>query len=191
MDKKVVPVGISNRHLHVKKEDLEKLFGAGYELTVKKDLSQRGQYACEETVTITGPKGSIPNVRILGPCRTRTQVEISKTDSFVLGVAPPVRDSGELDDSAPVKITGPKGEVELKEGLILAKRHVHFSTEDAKEFNVVDRQIITIETTGERAVTYKEVLARVHDTYALEFHLDTDEANCVCLNNGDMVTVII
>ncbi|OEG00481.1 propanediol utilization protein [Vulcanibacillus modesticaldus] len=185
-----VPVGISNRHIHLSRNDLDALFGEGYELNILKDLSQPGQYASKEVVTIVGPKGKIENVRILGPVRRETQVEISRTDSFALGVKPPVRDSGLLVDTPGVKIIGPKGEVELEKGVILAARHIHFHTSDAKEFGVKDQDRVRVQVGGERGVIFENVLARVSENYALEFHVDTDEANAAGLKNGDEVEVL-
>jgi putative phosphotransacetylase len=185
-----IPVGISNRHIHLSKLDLEALFGQGYVLTEMKPLSQPGQYAAEETVTIIGAKGEIERVRILGPVRKETQIEISKTDSFVLGVKPPVRDSGDIEGTPGLKVVGPNGEVELERGVIIASRHIHFHTTDAERFGVHNGQRIKLRTSGERALILENVVVRVHDTYALDCHLDTDEGNAAGLNNGDLVTMI-
>lgn len=185
-----VPVGISNRHLHVSQQDLQILFGEGYELKQFKPLSQPGQYAAEETVTITGPKGSIAKVRILGPVRPQTQVEISRTDSFVLGINPPVRDSGALQDSAPITIEGPKGKVDLKEGAIIAQRHLHLHTDEATEMGLKDRDVISIKFDGPRGVVFNNVLVRAHANFAKDLHLDTDEANAAGLSNGTLGIVI-
>lgn len=185
-----VPVGISNRHLHVSQEDLETLFGKGYELTQKKQLSQPGQFASEETVTLIGPKSAIKNVRILGPVRPQTQVEISRTDSFTLGITPPVRDSGSLSGTPGIIIEGPKGRVEIKEGVIIAQRHLHLHTDEAKELNLNDKDIIAVEFEGERGVIFKNVLVRVGPKFAKDLHLDLDEANAASLSNGDLGTII-
>lgn len=185
-----VPVGISNRHIHLSREHVEVLFGKGYQLQRLKDLKQTGQFACEETVTIEGPKGKIHHVRILGPERKQSQVEISKTDSFILGVKPPVRDSGDLADSPGIIIEGPKGRVELTEGVILPVRHIHMDVEDAKKIGVRDKDIVSVKTKGERSVILENVLCRVHDSYVLEFHVDTDEGNAANLKNGDLVEII-
>ncbi|MFT9486155.1 MAG: phosphate propanoyltransferase [Tepidibacillus sp.] len=185
-----VPVGISNRHIHLSRKDLDILFGEGYELTVLKDLSQPGQFASEEVVTIEGPKGKINNIRILGPVRKETQIEISRTDSFVLGVKPPVRDSGYLEGTPGVKVIGPKGEVELEKGVIIAARHIHFHTTDAEKFGVRDQDRLRVVIEGERGVIFENVLARVSPNYALDFHIDTDEGNAAGLKNGDMVEVL-
>ena len=185
-----VPVGISNRHIHVSDDDLITLFGEGATLTIKKDLSQKGQYAAEETVTIVGPKGKIAGVRILGPCRKQTQVEISRTDSFALGVAPPVRDSGNLVGSAALKVIGTKGEIEIPEGCIIAKRHIHMSLEDAENTGLKDKDIVSVRVDGERGIIFNEVLIRVNKDFSLEMHIDTDEANAAALKNGDVVTLL-
>ncbi len=187
---KLIPVGVSNRHLHLSKEDIKTLFGENHELTQLKDLSQPGQYAANETVVIQGPKGKIEKVRVLGPARKQTQIEISKTDGFILGVNPPVRDSGSLTQSAPITIIGPKGSVELNEGVIIAHRHIHMHSDDAKELNLVDKQTVNVEVDGERGLIFKNVLVRVNEAYALEFHIDTDEANCAGLRNGDKVKIV-
>jgi len=190
MSENVVPVGVSNRHLHVTQDDLEALFGKGYQLRVKKDLSQKGQFAAEETVTLVGPKAAMANVRILGPCRKRTQVEVSRTDCFQLGLNPPVKDSGDLDGSESIKIVGPKGEVAIPAGVILAKRHIHMTPEEAEKLGVRDRDIVMVKAAGERALVFDEVLVRVHPTFTWEMHIDTDEANAASLKNGSPVTII-
>ncbi|HON42161.1 MAG TPA: phosphate propanoyltransferase [Bacillota bacterium] len=190
MSDTVVPVGVSNRHLHVTQDDLEALFGKGYQLRVKKDLSQKGQFAAEETVTLVGPKAAMANVRILGPCRKRTQVEVSRTDCFQLGLNPPVKDSGDLDGSESIKIVGPKGEVTISTGVILAKRHIHMTPEEAEKLGVCDRDVVMVRAPGERALIFDEVLVRVHPTFTWEMHVDTDEANAASLKNGSLVTII-
>lgn len=186
-----VPVGISNRHLHLSEADLHKLFGEGASLTVKKDLSQKGQFACEEVVNLIGPKGSLNNVRILGPTRKQTQVEVSNTDARTLGLEAPVRDSGDLKESTPIKIVGPKGELSLTEGCIVAKRHVHMNEEDAAKYGLKDRQIVKVGVKGSRGLVFDEVLIRVHPTFVLEMHLDTDEANACGLKNAELVSVLL
>ena len=187
----VIPVGISNRHIHLNREDLETLFGKGYELTPIKDLSQPGQYACKETLTLIGPSmRPIENVRVLGPLRKSSQVEISMTDSFVLKVKPPVRESGKTAGSAPVTIIGPKGIVELKEGCIIANRHIHMSPSDAVKFNVKDGDYINVNAfSGTRKTRWYDVQVRVHEQFRLEMHVDTDDANAVGFKNGSTVTV--
>ena len=187
-----IPVGISNRHIHLSRADVDTLFGEGYELTPMKDLSQPGQYACKETLTLVGPSmRAIEGVRVLGPIRKASQVEISKTDSFTLKVKPPVRESGKIDGSAPVIIVGPKGIVSLKEGCIIANRHVHMSPDDAKKFDVVDGQYIDVDVnSGSRRTRWFDVQIRVHEQFRLEMHVDTDDANAVGIGNGSTVTVV-
>ena len=184
-----VPVGISNRHIHLSQQDLETLFGPGYELTVRNDLSQTGQYAAEETVTVEGPKSSMANVRILGPTRKETQIEISRTDSFALGLKPPVRDSGFLDGSPGVTLIGPKGKVTLDKGVIIAQRHIHMTEAEAESFGVKDKELVLVRVGGERGVTFENVLVRVRNDFVLEMHIDTDEANAAILGNGQLVEV--
>lgn len=187
----LIPVGISNRHIHLSREDVNTLFGAGYELSPMKDLSQPGQYACKETLTIVGPSlRPIENVRVLGPVRKASQVEISRTDSYTLKVKPPVRESGKIEGSAPITIIGPKGIVQLKEGCIIANRHIHMSLEDGEKFGVKDNEYVTIDAEGERRTRFFDVQVRVHKDFRLEMHLDTDDANAAALKNGSMVKIV-
>ena len=180
--KKEVLVEISARHVHVSEEHLEILFGKGYKLTPKKDLSQPGQYACEERVTVVGPKKELAGVSILGPCRKATQVEISLTDARAIGVKAPIRESGDVKDSGACKLIGPAGEVELTEGVIVAKRHIHMTTADAEKYGITDSQIVSVKIPTEgRALVFGDVVARVSDSYALAMHLDTDEANAASI----------
>lgn len=176
--KKEVLVEVSARHVHVTKEHLEILFGEGYELTVKKMLSQPGQYAANERVTVVGPKRELPNVSILGPVRKATQVEISLTDARSVGIDAPVRESGDIAGSAGCKIVGPKGEIEISEGVIAAKRHVHITPVDAKAYGVQDQQIVSvkIESAG-RSLVFGDVVIRVRNDFATAMHIDTDEGN--------------
>ena len=178
---KTVLVEISARHLHVSQKDLEILFGKGYELTNKKDLSQPGQFACEEKVTIVGPKGSL-KASILGPVRPDTQVELSLTDARTIGVVAPIRESGDVKGAGACKLVGPAGEVELAEGVIAAKRHIHMTVADGEKYGITDKQIVSvkIETNG-RSLVFGDVVARVSDSYALAMHIDTDEANAACV----------
>ncbi len=186
-----VPVGVSNRHIHLTKEDMETLFGAGYELTPLKDLSQPGQYACKEVLTIVGPSlRPIENVRVLGPLRKQSQVEISATDSFVLKVKPPVRESGKLSGSAGIRIVGPKGVVTLQEGCIIANRHIHMSPSDAAKFGVKDCDTVTVDVNGTRRTRWYDVQVRVHEDFRLEMHVDTDDANAAGIGNGFKVKVV-
>ena len=186
-----IPVGVSNRHIHLSREDLETLFGAGYELTPIKELSQPGQYACKECLTLIGPSmRPIENVRVLGPVRKSSQVEISATDSYVLKVKPPVRESGKIEGSAPIRIVGPKGIVELKEGCIIANRHIHMSPSDGEKFGVRDGDYIDVDVEGKRRTRWFDVQVRVHKDFRLEMHVDTDDANAAGIGNGFMVTVV-
>ncbi|MBF0407481.1 MAG: phosphate propanoyltransferase [Candidatus Riflebacteria bacterium] len=186
----MVSVGISNRHLHVSQADLETLFGKGYQMKNMKNLSQPGQFAAEETVLIAGPKGMLEKVRILGPVRPSTQIEISWTDSFAIGVKPTLRDSGDTKGTPGCVIMGPKGSVILNEGVIVAARHIHMHTKDAEKFGLKDMDRVSVKTSGPRSIVYNNVLIRVSDKFALDFHLDTDEANSAGLKNGEMVEVI-
>ena len=187
---KKLPIALSNRHAHLSEEHIHILFGEGYELTKMKDLSQPGQFASNEKIDVVGPKGTLKGVRVLGPSRPKTQVEISFTDSFVLGVNPPVRDSGDIKMSPGATLVGPKGEVTLEEGIIVAARHIHMHTSDAETFNVVDKDRVKIKVDGERGLIYDNVLVRVHETYALEMHVDVDEGNAAGVKNGQLVELI-
>lgn len=185
-----LPIALSNRHIHLGKEDLEKLFGKGHELTVIKDLSQPGQYACEEVVDLVGPKGIIKNVRVLGPTRPNTQVEVSISDSFKLGVNPVIRQSGDIKASPGIKLVGPKGEVEIEEGVIVASRHIHMHLDDAEKFGVKDNDIVKVRTSGERGLVFENVLVRAHKDFALEMHVDIEEGNASGVKNGELVELI-
>ena len=179
MENNEVLVEISARHLHLSQAALETLFGEGYQLTVKKELSQPGQFACEERVKVVGAKGEFPAVSVLGPVRNATQVEISLTDARSIGVAAPVRESGDIAGSGSCKLVGPKGEIELKEGVIAAKRHIHATTADAERMGVENGQIVSVEipTANGRNLIFGDVVVRVSDSYALAMHIDTDESN--------------
>lgn len=178
---KEVLVEISARHVHVTDEALEILFGKGHVLTLKKDLSQPGQFACEEKVTVVGPKSEL-KASILGPTRPETQVELSMTDARTIGVKPPVRESGDVAGSAPCKLVGPAGEIELTEGVIVAKRHVHMTPEDAEKYGITDKQVIKVKIPTEgRALVFDDVVARVSPKYKLAMHIDTDEANAAAV----------
>ncbi len=171
-------VETSARHVHLSQEHLEALFGKDYVLTRKKDLSQPGQYACEERVTVVGPKKELKGVSILGPVRKATQVELSLTDARSIGVTAPVRESGDTAGSAPCKIIGPQGEIEIAEGVIAAKRHIHATTEDAKALGVENGEVVSVKIDTEgRSLVFADVVVRVSDTYALAMHIDTDESN--------------
>jgi putative phosphotransacetylase len=185
-----IPCGVSNRHAHVSQQDLEALFGKDYKLTPMKDLSQPAQYAAEECIMLVGPKGVIEKCRILGPVRPATQVEVSTTDCFKLGVKPVVRDSGDTANTPGCVIIGPKGAVTLKEGVIVASRHLHMSDKDAVNFGLKDMDRIAIKSNGPKSVVFNNVLVRVSEKFALDFHLDTDEANAAGIKNGDMVEIV-
>ena len=152
-----LPIALSNRHIHVSQKDLDILFGEGYELTKMKDLSQPGQYACEEKVDVVGPKGTLKGVRILGPVRPQTQFELSVSDAFALGVKPMIKNSGDITGTPGAKIVGPKGEVEIEEGIIVAARHIHMHTQDGKDFGVADKEIVSIKVGGERGLVFNNV----------------------------------
>ncbi len=177
MTKEII-VETSARHVHLCNKALTALFGEGYQLTHKKDLSQPGQYACEERVTVVGSKGEMKNVIVLGPTRDHTQVELSLTDARSIGVVAKVRESGDLEGTEGCKLVGPKGEVEIPFGVIAAKRHIHMTPEDAKEFGVEDKQIVSVEVeTNGRSLTFGDVVCRVSASYATAMHIDTDESN--------------
>ncbi|WP_066368776.1 phosphate propanoyltransferase [Neobacillus fumarioli] len=180
-----IPIGISARHVHVSQEHLEKLFGANYQLTKRSDLSQPGQFAANETVTVVGPKGSLERVRILGPVRGSTQIEVSKTDAIKLGLNPPLRESGNIKGSAPATIVGPEGSVYLSEGLIIAQNHIHMAPHDAQNFKVENGQYVQVKVQGKRPLLFDQVLIRVSPRYQLEMHIDTDEANAALCATGD------
>lgn len=186
-----IPIGVSARHIHLSPEHIELLFGKGYELNVLKPLSQPGQFAAEETVAVVGPKGRFDKVRILGPARGITQLEISRTDTFALGIDAPVRLSGQIEGTPGVTIVGPKGEVTVDKGVIVAARHIHLHPDDAARMNVADGQVVSVRTEGERAVTFANVVCRVSDSFRLDMHIDTDEANAAGIKNGDFGILIV
>ncbi|MFZ7120407.1 MAG: phosphate propanoyltransferase [Eubacteriaceae bacterium] len=187
---KLVPIAMSNRHIHLSQEDLEMLFGTSYELTHFKDLSQPGQFACEEKVDIIGSKGALKGVRILGPVRNKTQIEISVSDGFVLGVKAPIRDSGHLDDSPGVKIVGPNGEVILKNGVVVAARHIHMNFEEASKYSLKDKEIVSVLVKGKRGLVFNNVLVRTNENYSLEMHVDVEEGNAAGVKNGQLVEIV-
>lgn len=186
----VVPIGVSARHIHLTQEHVEALFGPGYHLTKKKEL-MGGQFASNETVTIVGLKlRAIENVRILGPVRKASQVEISATDAIKLGIKAPIRESGNIAGSAPIAIVGPKGALYLNEGCIIAMRHIHMSPKDAQAAGVSDGQIVSVKADNERGTIFNHVKIRVDESFTLEMHIDTDEANASKIASGDTVTII-
>lgn len=188
---KKIPVGISGRHLHVTQEHLETLFGKGYELTPMKDLSQPGQYAANEKVDVMSPQGKLlSGVRILGPVRPASQVEISRSDALRFKFEAPVRSSGDVKGSGACTLVGPNGKVELSEGVIIADRHIHFSLEEAKAFGVENGQVVSLKVNGIKAGILDNVLCRVNASYALDCHLDTDDGSAFMLNTGDEVELV-
>ena len=180
----------SGRHIHLSQADLEALFGTGFELEVKKYLSQPGEFASNSRVDVVGPKGTIKGVGILGPVRPQTQVEVSFTDARVLGLTPPIRESGKLAGSAGCTLIGPAGSVELKEGVVIAKRHIHFTPEDAEKFGVADTEIVQVQVEGDRGLIFDEVVVRVSPKYATYMHVDYDEINAAALF-GEVMGVVV
>lgn len=184
-------VETSARHVHLTKEAFEVLFGAGKELTVKKMLSQPGQFASEERVTIVGPKKQLPNVSILGPFRSANQVELSATDARLIGIAAPIRESGDIANSGACTIIGPSGQLEISEGVIVAKRHIHFTPEDAEKFGVKDKDVVwvKVDTDGRKAIL-GDVVCRVSPSYATAMHIDTDESNAISASRDLMGEIV-
>lgn len=185
-----VPVGLSNKHLHLTEEHIEVLFGKGHKLTPKKDLVQPGQFASEEKVDIVGPKGTLKGIRVLGPARPQTQIELAMTDARTIGIKAPIKESGKLDGTPGCKLIGPEGEVELESGVMIAQRHVHLSPEQAKEAGVKDKDIVSLKVEGERGLTFDNVLVRSGDTHEKECHLDTDEGNAAGLGPDAVAEII-
>ena len=185
-----LPIAMSNRHIHLTKDDLNKLFGDGYELTKKKNLTQPGQFAAEEKVDIIGPKGPLKGVRVLGPVRAMTQIEISVSDAFVLGVKPMVKNSGDLVGTPGAKIVGTKGEIQIDQGVIVAARHVHMYTDEAKEYGLEDKDVVRVKVGGVRGLVFENVLVRVGERHKLEMHVDIEEGNAAGIKNGDIVEII-
>ena len=188
---KKIPVGISGRHLHLSQAHLDTLFGEGYALTVLKDLTQPGQYAAEEKVDVLSPAGKLlAGVRILGPVRKASQVEISKSDAIRFKFDAPVRSSGDVAGTGKATLIGPKGQVTIEEGVIIADRHIHFSPEEAAEFGVKDRDVVSLKVGGIKAGILDNVLCRVHPEFRLDCHLDTDDGSAFMLNTGDFVELV-
>ncbi|MEI7482186.1 MAG: phosphate propanoyltransferase [Elusimicrobiota bacterium] len=187
-----VPVGISNRHVHFTKEDFKAVFGADAEPVLYRQLRQPGFFACNELVSVEGPKGTLKNVRMIGPYRTYTQIEVSLGDARALGIEPPIRDSGKLENTPGIKIIGPKGSVEIKKGVILSKRHIHFHPKDAELMKIKDGTEVRVRCGAgtERETVYERVLCRVSDKFALELHLDVEEANAAGLKNNDPAYIV-
>ena len=187
-----IPIGVSNRHAHLTQEDFDALFGKGAVVRKFRSVKQPGFYACYETVNIEGPKGLIKNIRLIAPHRSKTQIEISKTDAGVLGLKPPVRDSGDLEGSSEVRLIGPKGAIEIKQGLVIARRHIHFHPLEARSMGVKDGEIVRVRAGqgGIRELVFEQVLIRVSDQFSLELHIDTDEANAAWVKSGDKVNIV-
>ncbi len=189
---KPVLIETSARHVHVSREHLDILFGEGYQLNYKKELSQPGQYACEERVAVVGSKGSFPAVSILGPERPATQVELSATDARSIGVVAPVRESGVIEGSGACKLVGPKGEVEISEGVIVAKRHIHATPEDGEKYGIQDKQIVSVKVESDgRSLVFGDVVVRLNPAYRLPMHIDTDESNAAFCTPGMMGDIIV
>ena len=190
MDEMKIPISTSVRHIHLSRAHVEGLFGQGHQLTPRSDLSQPGQFACEETLTLVGPKGSVEKVRVLGPERTETQIEVSRTDEFALGIDAPIRGSGNVAGSPGIMLRGPAGDLQLDQGVIQAKRHIHMTPEDAERFGVADRDWVMVRVSGERGLLFDDVLVRVSPKYRLDMHLDTDEANAADLGRDSYGVLI-
>lgn len=186
----VIPIAVSNRHVHLSPPALERLFGKGYQLQKGKDLSQPGQFAANERLTLIGPKGKISNVRVLGPARGDTQVEVSMFDGYTLGVSPPLRDSGEIEDTPSIILQGPKGRLKLEHGLICAARHIHMHPNDVATYGVKDGDRVQVKVEGKRGIVFDNVLVRVSSKYRLEMHIDLDEANAAAIKNGQLGAII-
>lgn len=191
MSTKKVLVETSARHVHVTRETLEVLFGKGHELTPKKDLSQPGQFACEERVKVVGPKRELAGVSILGPVRNADQVELSATDARSIGISAPIRESGDVAGSAGCRLVGPCGEVEIAEGVIVAKRHIHMTPEDAANFDLSDNQVVSVKINSDgRSLVFGDVVVRVSEKFKLAMHIDTDESNAAAVTNGCMGEIL-
>ncbi|MFK9093572.1 phosphate propanoyltransferase [Bacillus salipaludis] len=187
---KQVPIAASNRHIHLSPEHVERLFGRGYQLQKLKELSQPNQFAAKESVTLIGPKGKIQNVRVLGPARGSTQVEVSLFDGFTLGVKPPIRNSGDIKGSESITIQGPRGQITINEGLICAARHIHMHTSDGEKFGVSDGDLVQVKVDTDRGVIFSNVLIRISPRYKLEMHIDLDEANAANIKNGQLGEIV-
>ena len=185
-----IQVEASGRHIHLSQVHIDILFGNGYSLTKFKDLSQPGQYACKERVTITGPKGSISNVVVLGPPRPNTQVEVSLTDTLALGIKAPVKESGSIENTPGIKISTERGSIEIDKGVIVAKRHIHITPEDAKKFGVSDKQIVNVEVLGSRPLIFKDTVIRVSEKFKTYMHIDYDEANACGFTKGTLCRIV-
>lgn len=185
-----IEVEASGRHVHLSRKDIDKLFGKGYVLTKVKDLSQPGQYACKERVTIKGPKGNLNNVIVLGPERKDSQVEVSLTDALALGVKPPIKQSGDIYETPGIVIETDSGYVELSKGLIAAKRHVHITPKDAEKFGVRDNDVVKVKVFGKRPLIFDDVVVRVNENFRTYMHIDYDEANACGYSKGTLARFI-
>lgn len=185
-----IPTGISVRHVHLERCHVEALFGPAYWLTVKKELSQPGQFAAEETVDLTGSKGTIKRVRVLGPERSASQVEVAFSDARILGINPPLRASGDVHGTPGIRLTGPYGSVDLEEGVIIADRHIHMSPKDAEHFGVSDGEKVSVKIDGIKSGILEGVTIRVSDKYKLDFHIDTDDGNAFMMSQGQKVRIL-
>jgi putative phosphotransacetylase len=185
-----IHIGVSARHIHLSENHINILFGQGYSLNVFKALSQPGQFAANEVVSIQGPKGRMDKIRILGPARGVTQLEISRTDSFALGLNPPLRQSGDVAGTPGIKVIGPAGSVELEFGVIVAARHIHFHTSDALAWGITDKQMLKVKLNGERPLVLENVIARVSNQFALDLHIDTDEANAAGVRTDEYAEIV-
>lgn len=190
MGRKFVPAAVSNRHIHLCRQDINTLFGEGYELTPMRALSQPGQFAAKEVVTLVGPKGNISGIRVLGPARGETQIEVSVSDCFTLGIKPTLRMSGDVAGSQGCKLETAKGSVILSQGVMVSARHLHLSDGQAKEFGLADGQEVSLRTGGERSIILEKVIVRSGAGHNMEVHLDTDEANAALVKNGDLVEIL-
>ncbi|SFC18662.1 phosphate propanoyltransferase [Clostridium uliginosum] len=188
-DDSLVPVGISNKHIHLGLKELEVLFGEGYKPNIMKELKQPGQYAYDETVEAIGPKGFFERIRVLGPLREATQLEVSISDKIKLGVDAPIRQSGKLDGTPGITLRGPRGEIKIDSGVIVASRHIHLSSAYANKYGYKDGELVCVDSYGPRKVTFHNVLIRVCDDYIPEMHVDIEEANASGLKNGDMIKI--
>ncbi len=190
-DPAALPVGVSVRHVHISAADLQVLYGPGHELSLLRDLYQVGEFAAKEVVSLVGPRmRALENVRILGPIRGRTQVEVSRTDAVYLGINPPVRASGNLQGSSPITLIGPKGTLVLPEGVIVANRHIHMSVADAQRFRVADNDLVQVEVLGDKGLVFHNVQVRVKESFRLEMHLDTDDANASGITTGAKARIL-
>jgi putative phosphotransacetylase len=190
-DRKTLPVNVSARHIHLSPAHVEALFGPGHQLTKLKDLKQPGQFACSETVAVIGPRGRFPKVRILGPARGDTQLEVSLTDARTLGMEVPVRLSGNIGGTPGITLEGPNGRITIPHGVIVAARHIHLGLQDAARFGVQHGQRVRVRTVSARPLTFDDVLVRVSEQYVAEMHVDTDEGNAAGINDGDLVEIVV